>query len=134
MHQLTSMPNKIIIYGDDVDILEVCSTILRMRGFDVLCKNNCREVIKDIQAYDPDVILMDNWLPDIGGVKSVQLIKNTPELQSIPVIFFSANSHVEQLAKEAGADYMLQKPFELSELEQIITRAVAERSTTVKER
>ena len=133
MYQLTSMPNKIIIYDDDVDILEVCSTILRMRGFDVLCKNNCREVINDIQTYDPDVILMDNWLPDIGGVKSVQLIKNTPELQNIPVIFFSANSHVEQLAKEAGADYMLQKPFELSELEQIITRAVTERSTVIKE-
>jgi DNA-binding response OmpR family regulator len=133
LYQLTSMPNKIIIYDDDVDILEVCSTILRMRGFDVLCKNNCREVINDIQTYDPDVILMDNWLPDIGGVKSVQLIKNTPELQNIPVIFFSANSHVEQLAKEAGADYMLQKPFELSELEQIITRAVTERSTVIKE-
>lgn len=133
MYQLTSMPNKIIIYDDDVDILEVCSTILRMRGFDVLCKNNCREVINDIQTYDPDVILMDNWLPDIGGVKSVQLIKNTPELQNIPVIFFSANSHVEQLAKEAGADYMLQKPFELSELEQIITKAVTERSTVIKE-
>jgi len=133
LYQLTSMPNKIIIYDDDVDILEVCSTILRMRGFDVLCKNNCREVINDIQTYDPDVILMDNWLPDIGGVKSVQLIKNTPELQNIPVIFFSANSHVEQLAKEAGADYMLQKPFELSELEQIITKAVTERSTVIKE-
>jgi DNA-binding response OmpR family regulator len=127
------MPNKIIIYDDDVDILEVCSTILRMRGFDVLCKNNCREVINDIQTYDPDVILMDNWLPDIGGVKSVQLIKNTAELRHIPVIFFSANSHVEQLAKEAGADYMLQKPFELSELEQIITKAVTEKTTAVKE-
>jgi DNA-binding response OmpR family regulator len=127
------MPNKIIIYDDDVDILEVCSTILRMRGFEVLCKNNCREVIKDIQTYDPDVILMDNWLPDIGGVKSVQLIKSTPDLQNIPVIFFSANSHVEQLAKEAGADYMLQKPFELSELEQIITKAVTERLKAVKE-
>jgi CheY-like chemotaxis protein len=127
------MPNKIIIYDDDVDILEVCSTILRMRGFDVLCKSNCREVINDILSYDPDVILMDNWLPDIGGVKSVQLIKNAPELRHIPVIFFSANSHVEQLAKEAGADYMLQKPFELSELEQIITKAVTEKITAVKE-
>jgi len=122
------MNNRIIIYDDDVDILEVCSTILRMRGFEVLCKNNCRDVIKDIEGYDPHVILMDNWLPDIGGVKSVQLIKGTPEMQHIPVIFFSANSHVEQLAREAGADYMLQKPFELTELEQIITKAVTEKS------
>jgi DNA-binding response OmpR family regulator len=130
--QNTTMPNKIIIYDDDVDILEVCSTILRMRGFDVLCKNNCREVIEDIRTYDPDVILMDNWLPDIGGVKSVQLIKNTIDLKNIPVIFFSANSHVEQLAKEAGADYMLQKPFELSELEQIVNKAVKEKSNIIK--
>jgi len=130
--QYSGMPNRIIIYDDDVDILEVCSTILRMRGFDVICKNNCREVIQDIKTYDPDVILMDNWLPDIGGVKSVQLIKSTPDLKNIPVIFFSANSHVEQLAKEAGADYMLQKPFELSELEEIISKAVKEKPNLLK--
>ncbi|MBI3882657.1 MAG: response regulator [Sphingobacteriales bacterium] len=118
---------RILIYDDDVDILEVSSAILRMRDFDVLCKDNCKNVITDIVAYKPDVILMDNWLPDIGGVKAIQLIKSNDELKDIPVVFFSANSHVEQLAKEAGANYMLPKPFELNALVEVITTALNEK-------
>ena len=119
------MNHKILIYDDDADILEVCATILRMKGYDVMCKDHCKEVLLDIENYMPDVILMDNWLPDIGGVKSIQLIKKTPQFKDIPVIFFSANSHVEELAKEAGADYMLKKPFDLTELQVAIAKAVA---------
>ena len=101
------MAERILVYDDDADILEVCATILRMKGYEVLCKDNCKTLIADIENYNPHVILMDNWLPDIGGVKAVQLIKSTPALKNIPVVFFSANSHVEELAKEAGADFML---------------------------
>ena len=118
------MAHRILIYDDDVDILEVCATILRMKGYDVLCKDHCKTVLTDIEAYQPDVILLDNWLPDVGGVKSIQLIKKTPQFRDIPVIFFSANSHVEELAKEAGADYMLKKPFDLTDLQKAIERAV----------
>lgn len=118
------MSHRILIYDDDADILEVCATILRMKGYDVLCRDHCKEVLADIGLYNPDVILMDNWLPDIGGVKSIQLIKKTPQFSEIPVIFFSANSHVEELAKEAGADYMLKKPFDLTELQKAIAKAI----------
>lgn len=121
------MAERILIYDDDADILEVCATILRMKDYDVLCRDNCKEILEDIEVYDPHVILMDNWLPDIGGVKSVQLIKSTPRFKNIPVIFFSANSYVEELAKEAGADYMLKKPFDLSELQQAIATAIAQK-------
>ena len=118
------MVKRILVYDDDADILEVCATILRMKGYDVLCRDNCKAILNDIEVYAPDVILMDNWLPDIGGVKAVQLIKGTPAFKHIPVIFFSANSHVEELAKEAGADFMLKKPFDLSELQQVIGTAI----------
>ncbi len=118
------MVKRILVYDDDADILEVCATILRMKGYDVLCRDNCKVILTDIEMYAPDVILMDNWLPDIGGVKAVQLIKGTSAFKHIPVIFFSANSHVEELAKEAGADFMLKKPFDLSELQQVISTAI----------
>lgn len=121
------MAEKILVYDDDADILEVCATILRMKGYEVLCRDHCKTLLADIQNFMPHVILMDNWLPDIGGVKAVQLIKITPFCKDIPVIFFSANSHVEELAKEAGADYMLKKPFDLTELQQMIGFAIAQK-------
>jgi two-component system cell cycle response regulator DivK len=68
---------------------------------------------------------MDNWIPDIGGVKAVQQLKADPELKSIPIIFFSANDRVEDLALEAGAEFFLQKPFEIEELEATVSKAIA---------
>lgn len=118
------MSQKILVYDDDADILEVCATILRMKGYDVECKDNCKTLLLDIEKYNPDVILMDNWLPDIGGVKAVQLLKAKPIVNNIPVIFFSANSHVEELAREAGADFMLKKPFDLKDLQEMIVTAL----------
>jgi two-component system cell cycle response regulator DivK len=46
------------------------------------------------------------------------------DTQDIPVIFFSANNNVTQLAQEAQADYFLQKPFDISELEGIVQLAI----------
>lgn len=119
------MASKILIYDDDKDILDVTAAILKLKGFDVACRDHCREIAEDIGQEKPDVILMDNWLPDIGGVKAIQYLKSSDSFRHIPVIFFSANSHVEELAREAGADYMLKKPFEIKELQDLVVMAAA---------
>jgi DNA-binding response OmpR family regulator len=120
------MAHKVLIYDDDEDILAICATILRNKGFEVLCKKDCRQLISDIENFQPAVILMDNWLPEIGGVKAIQLIKSTEHLKDIPVIFFSANSRVNELGKEAGADYVLPKPFDLNDLETLVGNAATQ--------
>ena len=117
------MSKKVIIYDDDSDLLEVCSMILEAKNFAVVTKDKCTEILSDIQEHNPDVILMDNWIPDIGGVKATRLVKNSVSFRHIPVIFFSANNNVNELAVEAGADYFLQKPFDISELENIVVNA-----------
>lgn len=119
--------HRIMIFDDDTDLLEVCSIILRTKKFDVIARNKCNEIIADVENSKPDVILMDNWIPDTGGVKATQMIKNNDQLRNIPVIFFSANSNIAQLSTEAGADYYLQKPFDLSELENVVTTAIHKR-------
>ena len=120
------MKKKIIIYDDDKDILLVTATILEMKGYAVTGKEHCREIDEDLLGFQPDVILMDNWLPEIGGVKAIQYMKSHDTFKHVPVIFFSANSNVEELANEAGADYLLKKPFEISSLQELIERAIVE--------
>jgi len=119
---------RVMIFDDDNDLLEVCSIILRTKNFDVIAKNKCTEIIDVLETYQPDVILMDNWIPDTGGVKATRMIKENDRLRNIPVIFFSANSNIAQLCSEAGADYFLQKPFELTELEEIVATAIHNRA------
>jgi DNA-binding response OmpR family regulator len=117
------MAKKVLIYDDDTDLLEVCALILTAKNFDVIVREKCTEILSDVEKYQPDVIIMDNWIPDIGGVKATQLVKNSKEYCEIPVIFFTANSNVTELAAEAGADYSLQKPFDISQLEQMVKTA-----------
>jgi two-component system alkaline phosphatase synthesis response regulator PhoP len=69
-------------------------------------------------------IIMDNRIPGPGGLEATRSLKMDSDTQDIPVIFFSANSNVTQLAKEANADYFLQKPFDISELEGIVQMAI----------
>ena len=117
------MAKKVIIFDDDTDLLEIGSLILTARNFEVILRDRCTDIINDIVKHQPDVILMDNWIPDIGGVKAVRLLKSYPELMHIPVIFFSANNNVSELATEAGADFSLQKPFDIKELEDLVSQA-----------
>src|SRR5688500_5244767 len=118
------MKKRVMIYDDDTDLLEVCTLILQSRNFDVITKDKCTSVLDDLNEYQPDVILMDNWIPDMGGIKATRLIKASERFHHIPVIFFSANNDVNDLTLEAGADYSLQKPFDISQLETIVVNAV----------
>jgi two-component system alkaline phosphatase synthesis response regulator PhoP len=118
------MNKKVLILDDDMDILQICSIVLKKKGFEVSTLNNSHHVVDHVRNYQPDVILMDNWIPGPGGIEATKELKNTPDLHGIPVIFFSANSNVTQLAREAQADYFLQKPFDITELEAIVQVAV----------
>src|SRR6201991_3079646 len=118
------MNKRVLILDDDPDILQICSIVLKKKGFDVVTLNNSNQVVDHVKTHQPNVILMDNWIPGPGGVEATRQLKMTPETQDIPVIFFSANSNVTQLAREAQADYFLQKPFDITELEAIVQMAI----------
>ncbi len=115
---------RILIYDDDTDILLVTSVILQRKGYEVLCREDCKTLLHDLQTFQPQVILMDNWMPDMSGVEAIKQIKLQDNFKNIPVIFFSANSNVEELAKEAGADSLLKKPFDIDALQQMIGQLV----------
>lgn len=120
------MNKRVLILDDDIDILQICTIVLKKKGFDVQTLNNSTQVVSQVHSYQPDVILMDNWIPGPGGIEATRLLKQDPATQDIPVIFFSANSNVTQLAREARADYFLQKPFDITELEGIVQMAISQ--------
>jgi CheY-like chemotaxis protein len=111
---------RILIFDDDQDILEVCATILEIRGHKVFTSDNCHQVEEKIRSYNPDIILMDNKVGNTNGVEATQHIKKTDHLRNIPVILFSANANIAELAVAAGAQGYLAKPFDISELTVII--------------
>ena len=111
---------KIIIFDDDEDILSICSYILEEQGWEVHTFTDCNDITEKVARIFPDVILMDNWIPDAGGIIATQTLKKDEELKHIPVVYFSANSDIQLLADHAGAETYLAKPFDLEELERVI--------------
>ena len=81
---------------------------------------DCNSITEKVSGIMPQVILMDNWIPDAGGIIATQTLKKSAELKDIPVVYFSANSDIQLLASHAGAETYLAKPFDLDELERVI--------------
>ena len=98
------MGKRILILDDDTDILSICTYILEELGWEVHTRQHCNKIIEIVSDINPHVIMMDNWIPDTGGIIATQTIKSHPEFKQIPIIYFSANQDIKQLSKEAGAD------------------------------
>ena len=116
---------KIIIFDDDEDILSVCTYVLEEQGWDVHVFTDCNQITDKVTSVMPDVILMDNWIPDTGGIVATQTLKSNDTLKRIPVVYFSANSDIQVLAKQAGAEAYLAKPFDLEDMERVIGGVIA---------
>lgn len=115
--------NRVLIFDDDTDILEICTMILQSKGYIVFTETSCENLLEKILPLNPNVIIMDNKIPDTGGVAATRTIKKTENTKNIPVILFSAFGNVAQLSKEAWADYFLEKPFDITELEKLVELA-----------
>lgn len=116
---------KVFVFDDNAEILELCTIILEDAGYDIRTSSTSNNIIDQVLSYIPDIIFMDNWLPDVGGIDATKELKGHETLKSIPVIYFSANNDVKALAAEAGADGYLSKPFDIQELEDIISKHLA---------
>ena len=117
-----SRKKKVFIFDDNEELLELITLILEDIGCEI--KTSMVSDNADIQVleFSPDIIFMDNWLPNISGVEATKIIKSNKEVAHIPVIYISANNNVQDLAREAGANDYLAKPFDISALEEMVKK------------
>ena len=123
------MKNKtILVFDDDTNILDVFTIVLESSGYEVEISETSHNILERVREVNPDMIIMDNWIPNIGGVKATQMLKSDPVFKHIPVIYCSANNDVSILAEQAGAEAYLAKPFDLEELERAVARLLGDTS------
>ncbi|HUS02323.1 MAG TPA: response regulator [Chitinophagaceae bacterium] len=113
---------SILILDDDEDTLFLFKHILKNNEWQVNTLPHCNDILENIEAYNPDLIIMDNSIPDEGGLAATRKIKESDTYKNIPVIFSSANFYIEDIAKSAGADAYIKKPFEITELRKQVKR------------
>ncbi len=115
---------KILVADDKPAILDVLQQMLEMEGYDVVTTTDGKEVLHMMRAEQPDLLLLDIWLPGCDGRDLCRQIKQQEPLWHIPVLLMSAHRDVQQMAAQAGADGSIQKPFQMSTLLSTIAGAL----------
>lgn len=118
----TGVKKTILICDDDADILNICAMVLGKRGYATETTRKCEDALAKISSNAPDLVLLDLWLPLMGGEALFNIIKGDASMSHVPVVLFSANSELEKIAARIHADGFLKKPFDINELVRTIER------------
>jgi two-component system phosphate regulon response regulator PhoB len=127
------MGKKIMVIEDDTDIRETIVYALEDANYEVVSSEDAR-ILKLIHHHKPDLILLDNWLSDwksdANGEQLSKQLKSNPSTSHIPVIIVSAVSNIKDVAEAGLADDFLRKPFDLTELIDMVAKYTEQPSKT----
>jgi len=120
---MEGITKKILVIEDDKDIRDTIVYILQEENYEVIASEDSK-ILKSINDYKPNLILLDNWLTDwksdANGQQLSKGLKSDPATSHIPVIIISAVSNIKEIAEAGLADGFLRKPFDLNELIEIV--------------
>lgn len=100
---------KILLVDDDEAILTVYSTSLKAHGHEVITALNGKTGLEKAKTDKPDVILLDQVLPDIQGNEVLRILKEDLETKSIPVAMlsnFGQNELIQKAINTGAVDYI----------------------------
>ncbi|MGB8451748.1 MAG: response regulator transcription factor [Anaerocolumna sp.] len=107
---------RILLVEDDTDLCEILSFELECEGFQVDVCNDGEESLYYIRQKAYDLILLDQMLPSMPGLKVLETIRK--EENMVPVILVTALGEAGDKIKglDTGADDYIVKPFHTGEL------------------
>ncbi len=116
------MSVQTICYIDDCDSNLSLIKKAFSSEYNVSTFNEPTNVVDALNDLKPDLILLDVNLPGADGYDVCRDIRNTPALESIPIVFLTCRSGLQDRLTgfEAGGDAYVGKPFELAELNFIV--------------
>lgn len=118
--EATEEQKCILVCDDDKGTIELLRAILEREGYSVQSVTNSDKIFFKIDKCKPRLILMDIWMPEIGGELTTHLLKHHKETQDIPILILSGDSEIESIARDSGADGYIRKPFSAQELIQTV--------------
>jgi DNA-binding NtrC family response regulator len=115
---------KILIIDDEPTLRDALQVALSHSGHDVFSCRTGEEGLEVFLRENPDLVLLDHWLPGINGDEVLRRIRDLgPET---PVIIMTAQGSIElavQLMKLGAFDFLV-KPFELDQIEALVQKGL----------
>lgn len=115
---------RVLVIDDNEDILLMLEAMLKLKDYNVSTKNNIDNLETSLKEILPDVILMDMLLSGGDGREVCKYLKASKNFSHIPLIMISAHPQAREQCLEAGADYFLDKPFDMNDLFKSVAAAL----------
>ncbi|MBW1794669.1 MAG: response regulator [Deltaproteobacteria bacterium] len=112
---------RTLVVDDDENIRQDYMEELSDEGHQVSVAASGHELLRIIDLFKPDVVILDIKLGNYDGLELLKEIRN--EYYNLPVILCSAYKTYKYDQRSIGADYYVLKSFDLSELKTMIKRA-----------
>lgn len=118
---------KILIADDNADHVLTLSTLLEGEGFDVRTASQAEEILPLTESFRPDVCLLDIGMPRCDGYETARRLRQKYGAGSTLIAVTAyATERDRVLAREAGFDIHIAKPFMAAELIDVLMRLAQE--------
>lgn len=127
------MKGRVLVVDDEKNMGLVIQAMLDRAGFEVLCFSEAREAADAIESEELDAIVTDLYMPGLGGLEILEHAKR--HQSQVPVVMITAFGTVESAvtALKNGAFDFITKPFDQSELLEVIDKACRTHRERLKE-
>jgi CheY-like chemotaxis protein len=121
---------KILVVDDEASVVIVLREMLTRLGYSVVCASEATQALGLVSLSNIDMVITDLVMPHMNGVDLIiELKKRVPTLKIIAISAGSLEEGPEkylELAKTAGVDRCLQKPFMLNTLSTMVKELLPE--------
>ncbi|MDP2371507.1 diguanylate cyclase [Rhodoferax sp.] len=106
-------PYRVLVVEDSWTASKSIRRTLEQSGIESFAVTQPNEVLLGLRHFQPDLILMDMYMPGCTGVEATRVIRQHAEFLSTPVVYLSGDSDValQVDALRLGGDHFLTKPF-----------------------
>lgn len=109
-----------MIVEDEKDLCFLLELILKHQNLSTKCANSLSEARATLPNVNPNVLFLDNHLPDGSGIEFIHHIKEVyPSTKVVMITAYDTSDDVEK-AFEKGADYFISKPFTIGAVKKVI--------------
>ncbi len=106
---------RILYVEDEPDIQVIARMALELvGGFQVHVSSSGEAALREVEAFAPDLILLDVMMPGMDGPSTLQALRALPGMGQVPVVFMTAKVQVNEVAQYCalGALDVIAKPFD----------------------
>jgi DNA-binding response OmpR family regulator/signal transduction histidine kinase len=122
---------KILVVEDSPDISTMLEFYFKLQGYEVMVALLGQDALDICRKTPPNLVLLDVNLPDIGGYDIGLWLRQSVRTRHIPIIFLTARTEKHDRLRGLGeikAEYYVDKPFDIEELQTIVKGTLARAS------